>query len=105
LLTRNECGVLMLPAKAYLAISKKARRHLKLEAWIRVLWMFFRKPVATLRAIRRTQFSIQTLKQTLLPMFFLRLGLAPKDIDPDTTRRVVHSEANLHSGALHEAEH
>ena len=105
LLTRNECGVLMLPAKAYVATSRKARRRLKLEAWIRVLWMFFRKPVATLRAIRRTRFSIQTLKQTLLPMFFSRLGLAPKDIDPDTTRRAVHSEASLHSGALHEAEH
>jgi glycosyltransferase involved in cell wall biosynthesis len=105
LLTRNECGVLMLPAKAYLATSRKARRHLKLEAWIRVLWMFVRKPVATLGAIRHTQFSIQTLKQTLLPMFFLRLGLAPKDIDPDTTRRAAYSEASLHSGALHQAEH
>jgi glycosyltransferase involved in cell wall biosynthesis len=105
LISRNDCAVLMLPIKAYLAMSKKTRRRVRLEAWIRVLWMFFRKPVATLRAIRRTQFSIQTLKQTLLPMVFSRLGLAPKDIDPDTTRRAVHSEASLHSGALHEAEH
>jgi len=105
LLTRNECGVLMLPAKAYLATSRKAQRRLKLEAWIRILWMFFQKPIATLRAIRRTQFSIQTLKQTLLPMFFSRLGLAPKEIDPDTTGRGIHSQASLHSGALHEAEH
>jgi len=105
LLTRNECGVLMLPAKAYVATSRKAQRRLKLEAWIRILWMFFQKPIATLRAIRRTQFSIQTLKQTLLPMFFSRLGLAPKEIDPDTTGRGIHSQASLHSGALHDAEH
>jgi len=105
LLTRNECGVLMLPAKAYVATSRKAQRRLKLEAWVRILWMFFQKPIATLRAIRRTQFSIQTLKQTLLPMFFSRLGLAPKEIDPDTTGRGIHSQASLHSGALHDAEH
>jgi glycosyltransferase involved in cell wall biosynthesis len=105
LISRNDCAVLMLPIKAYLATSKKTRRRVRLEAWIRVLWMFFRKPVATLRAIRRTQFTIKTLKQTLLPMFFSRLGLSPQDIDTDATRRAVDSEASLHSGALHEAEH
>ena len=104
LLTRNECGVLMLPAKAYVATSRKARRRLKLEACIRVLWLFFRKPAATLRAIHRTQFSIQTLKGTLVPMFFARLGLAPEDIHPDAIRRAVHGETGLHSGAFHEAE-
>jgi hypothetical protein len=104
LLTRNECGVLMLPAKAYLAVSKKTRRRLKLEAFIRVLWMFFRKPAATLRAIHRTQFSIQTLKGTLVPMFFARSGLAPEDIHPTAIRRAIHGETSLHSGAFHEAE-
>jgi len=103
LLTRNECAALMLPIKAYLATSKKARRGMRLEAFLRILWMFFRKPAATLRAIRHTQFSIKTLKATLIPMFLLRLGLGPKDIDQDTTRRAVHSETGMHSDALHEA--
>jgi len=80
LLTRNECAVLMLPAKAYLAISPKARRRMRLEAYLRVLWMFVRKPAATLRAIRSTQFSIKRLKVTLVPMFFARLGLVPQDV-------------------------
>jgi glycosyltransferase involved in cell wall biosynthesis len=105
LVTRNDCAVLMLPIKAYLATSKKTRRLVKLEAWIRVLSMFWRKPAATLRAIRHTQFSIQTLKQTLLPMFLSRLGLVPKDIDSETTRRAAFSETTLQSGELHEAEH
>lgn len=104
LLTRNECATLMLPVKAYLATSRKAQRRLKLEACIRVLWMFFRKPAATLRAVRSTQFSIKTLKATLVPMFFARLGLAPEDIHPDAIRRAVHGETGLHSGAFHEAE-
>jgi GT2 family glycosyltransferase len=104
LLTRNECAILMLPIKAYLATSRKARRRMRFEACIRILWMFLRKPAATLRAIRRTQFSIKTLKATLIPMFLLRLGLDPKDIDQDTTHWAVHSETSLHSGAFHGAE-
>jgi glycosyltransferase involved in cell wall biosynthesis len=104
LLTRNECAMLMLPVKAYLATSRKAQRRLKLEACIRVLWMFFRKPAATLRAIHRTHFSIQTLKGTLVPMFFARLGLAPEGIHPETIRRTVHGERGLHSEAFHGAE-
>ena len=104
LLTRNECAVLMLPAKAYLATSRKTRSVVRLEAWIRILWMFFRKPAVTLRAIHRTQFSFRTLKRTLVPMFLARLGLAPEDIDPDGTRRTVHSETSLESDAFREAE-
>ncbi len=104
LISRNDCAVLMLPIKAYLATSRKARRRMRFEAYIRVLWMFVRNPAATLRAIRDTQFSIQTLKQTLLPMFLLRLGLAPKDIHPDAIRPAVHGETALHSGGFHEAE-
>jgi len=80
LLTRNECAVLMLPAKAYLAVSPEARRRMRLEAYLRVLWMFVLKPAATLRAIRSTQFSIKKLKVTLVPMFFARLGLVPQDV-------------------------
>jgi len=104
LISRNDCAVLMLPIKAYLATSRKARRRMRFEAYIRVLWMFVRNPAATLRAIRDTQFGIQTLKQTLLPMFLLRLGLAPKDIHPDAIRPAVHVETALHSGGFHEAE-
>jgi hypothetical protein len=104
LLTRNECAVLMLPIKAYVATSRKAQRRLKLEARLRILWMFFRKPAATLRAIRLTQFKVQTLKETLVPMFFARLSLAPEDIHPDTIRPTVQGETRLHPGAFHEAE-
>jgi glycosyltransferase involved in cell wall biosynthesis len=104
LISRNDCAVLMLPIKAYLATSRKTQRRLKLEACIRVLWMFLRKPAATLRAIRHTQFSIKTLKATLIPMFFSRLRLVPKDIDPETTPRAVRGQTGLHSGAFHGAE-
>jgi len=104
LLTRNECAILMLPVKAYLATSRKTQRRVRLEARVRVLWMFFRKPAGTLRAIRRTQFSIKTLKATLIPMFLSRLGLVPKDIDPETIPRAVRGQTGLHSGAFHEAE-
>ncbi len=103
LLTRNECAVLMLPAKAYLATSRTARRRMRFEACMRVLWMYVRKPAATLRAVQRTRFSIKTLKQTLLPMFLLRLGLVPREIDQKTTLRPRKNEVVFHSGALHES--
>jgi glycosyltransferase involved in cell wall biosynthesis len=80
LLTRNDRAVLMLPVRAYLAASRKARYRIRFEACIRVLWMFCEKPVRTLRAMRGAHFSIATLKRTLIPMFFLRLGLAPREV-------------------------
>jgi len=104
LLTRNDCATLLLPCKDYLATSGSKRAWVRLEAAIRVLWMFVEKPAATLRAIHRTQFSVRTLKRTLVPMFLARLGLAPEGIDPDRTRRTVYSETSLDSGAFHEAE-
>jgi glycosyltransferase involved in cell wall biosynthesis len=82
-LTRNECAILLLPVKAFLANTEKAWRRVGFEARLRVFWMFLQKPLATWRAIRETGFSIKTLKQTLLPMFFSRLGLTPKDILPE----------------------
>jgi hypothetical protein len=104
LLTRSECAALMLPVKAYLATSKKARRRVRVEARIRILWMFLRKPGATVRAMRSTAFSVKTLKETLLPMFVARLGLAPRDIDLETISRVIQRETGLHANALHQAE-
>jgi Glycosyl transferase family 2 len=82
LLTRNECAVLMLPVKAYLATSPAARRQMRFEAYIRIFWMFVRKPAATVRAIRHTRFSIKAIKAALVPMFFARLRLFPKDVQP-----------------------
>lgn len=101
LITRNDCTVLMLPIKAYLATSKKARRRVRFEASVRVLWMLFRKPAATLRAIHRTQFSIKALKATLIPMFLSRLELAPSNIDLAAARRS-DGETGLQSDVLHE---
>jgi len=98
LLTRNECAVLMLPAKAYLAVSPKARRRMRLEAYLRVLWMFVLKPAATLRAIRSTQFSIKRLKATLVPMFFARWGGVPRDVQ--SKRDAPGVKTALSSGAL-----
>ena len=79
LLTRNDCATLLLPGKASLANSFIKRVAWRLEAVVRVVWMLVQKPVPTVRAIRRARFRIGTLKQSLLPMMFDRLGLAPRD--------------------------
>jgi hypothetical protein len=89
LLTRNECAVLMLPVKAYLATSPTALRRMRFEAYIRIFWMFVRRPAATVRAIRCTRFNIKTLKAKLVPMFFARLRLFPKDVQPPLNRLAV----------------
>jgi glycosyltransferase involved in cell wall biosynthesis len=87
LLTRNECALLLLPVKAYIASSKKARTGVRREARLRILLMFLLRPVATWRAIRQTGFTVKTLKESLIPMFIARLGVTPKDINPLSSQK------------------
>ena len=79
-LTTNDCAALLLPCKVLQANSAMKRLRSRFETIIRVLLMFLRKPVATLRAIRRARFRIGQLRQTLLPMMLQRMGLIPKEL-------------------------
>ena len=80
LLTRNDCAALLLPSKALQANSAIKRFRSRVETFIHVLLMFLKKPAVTLRAMRRTDFRIGKLRQTLLPMMLQRIRLIPKKL-------------------------
>ena len=80
LLTRNDCEAFLLPYKTLLAGSAIKRLGCWFEALIHLLWMFFERPAATLRALGRARFRFGTRRYSLLPMIFEGVGLGPKDL-------------------------
>jgi len=80
LLTRNDCEAFLLPYKTLLAGSEIKRLGCWFEALIHLLWMFFERPAATLRALGRARFRFGTRRYSLLPMIFEGVGLGPKDL-------------------------
>jgi glycosyltransferase involved in cell wall biosynthesis len=82
LLRRSECAALLLPTKAYLARSKSKRIKFYIEATFRLAQLLWLKPAATIQASRMAglklgSVNLTTIKQSFIPMFVLRLGLAP----------------------------
>ena len=51
------------------------------EAAARLLRMFFERPAATWRGLRRAKFRFGTRRYSLLPMIFEGTGLTPKDFE------------------------
>src|SRR5713101_3025843 len=78
LLTWNDCEAFLLPYKTLLAGSAIKRLGCWSEALIHLLWMFFERPAATLRALGRARFRFGTRRYSLLPMIFQGIALAPK---------------------------
>jgi len=76
-LTRNDCEAFLLPYKTLLAGSAIKRLGCWFEALIHLLWMFFERPAATLRALGRARFRFGTRRYSLIPMIFQGIGLAP----------------------------
>jgi hypothetical protein len=79
-LTRNDCEALLLPYKTLLAGSAAKRLGCWFEALIHLLWMFFERPAATLRALGRARFRFGTRRYSLIPMIFQGIGLTPTEL-------------------------
>ena len=80
-LTRNDCEAFLLPYKTLLAGSAIKRLGCWFEALVHLLWMFFERPAATLRALGRARFRFGTRRYSLIPMIFQGIGLAPTELD------------------------
>jgi hypothetical protein len=97
LLTRNDCEAFLLPYKTLLAGSAIKRLGCWFEALVHLLWMFFERPAATLRALGRARFRFGTRRYSLIPMIFQGIGLAPTELDARErpTEKVMFPERDI----------
>jgi glycosyltransferase involved in cell wall biosynthesis len=96
-LTRNDCEAFLLPYKTLLAGSAIKRLGCWFEALVHLLWMFFERPAATLRALGRARFRFGTRRYSLIPMIFQGIGLAPTELDASErpTEKVMFPERDI----------
>ena len=96
-LTRNDCEAFLLPYKTLLAGSAIKRLGCWFEALIHLLWMFFERPAATLRALGRAKFRFGTRRYSLIPMIFQGIGLVPTELDASErpTEKVMFPERDI----------
>jgi glycosyltransferase involved in cell wall biosynthesis len=87
LLDGNQCAMLMLPVKAQLARSWIAKLGISLEAYARFVWLSWKQPAATRRAVDPTHLRVRTWKETLIPMLISRMELAPEKLAPNEKER------------------
>jgi len=80
LLSSNDRAALSLPFKSLMARNPIHRLYYWFEAAGRLLRMFFERPAATWRGLRRAKFRFGTRRYSLLPMIFEGVGLGPKDL-------------------------
>jgi hypothetical protein len=81
LLTRNDRGALLLPFKIHEARSPIGRVLRWFETAACLGWMFFERPLPTLRALCQVKFRFGTRRYSLLPMIFLGARLTPKKVE------------------------
>jgi glycosyltransferase involved in cell wall biosynthesis len=81
LLTRNDCAVLLLPIKRFLARTAARRLRCWLETFYRTFRMLIQRPRATFAAVVAVRFRPGNMRRTLIPMFMRRLALTPKELD------------------------
>lgn len=79
-LSPNDRAALMLPFEFEESRSIIGRFVVWLKSVFRLKLMFLRRPIATLRALRRVGFRFGTRRHSLVPMIFEYRGLRPKDI-------------------------
>jgi len=96
-LTRNDCEAFLLPYKTLLAGSAIKRLGCWFEALVHLLWMFFERPAATLRALGRAKFRFGTRRYSLIPMIFQGIGLVPTELDASErpTEKVMFPERDI----------
>src|SRR6266705_5424751 len=80
LLTRNDCRALLLPFKTLLARNAVGRLYCWFETVFHLFWMFFQRPAATWRGLRRAKFRFGTRRYCLLPMIFEGTSLTSKKL-------------------------
>ena len=80
-LSSNDRAALFLPFKSLRARKPIYRLYHWFEAAARLLRMFFERPAATWRGLRRAKFRFGTRRYSLLPMIFEGTGLTPKDFE------------------------
>jgi glycosyltransferase involved in cell wall biosynthesis len=80
LLTRNDCAALLLPFKTRLARNAVGRLYCWFETVFHLFWMFFQRPAATWRGLRRAKFRFGTRRYSLLPMIFEGTSLTSKKL-------------------------
>jgi glycosyltransferase involved in cell wall biosynthesis len=97
LLNRNDCEALLLPYKTLLAGSAIKRLGCWFEALVHLLWMFFERPAASVRALGRARFRFGTRRYSLIPMIFQGIGLAPTELDASErpTEKVMFPERDI----------
>lgn len=97
LLNRNDCEALLLPYKTLLAGSAIKRLGCWFDALVHLLWMFFERPAASLRALGRARFRFGTRRYSLIPMIFQGIGLAPTEVDASErpTEKVMFPERDI----------
>jgi glycosyltransferase involved in cell wall biosynthesis len=80
-LSRNDRAALLLPFKMIESASIAGRFAIWLESLLRLMRMFFERPVATLRALWRVKCRFGTRRHSLVPMIFDSAKLGPRSVD------------------------